>query len=579
MRRILIFIAFFVSIVSLISCGGSSSSSAPGGVNPGFPSDIQLLPLQYIAQTNSDIFFKARVLDGNGNPVSNVPVTFTNVSPIGTINAASAADKGSVSKSSSTVANTNGLGYATIRVFSSTPGFVTVQSEVNAGTGHVRERKTVYFTTSFTLNLQPTLTLDVDAEGDGSWNEDNDFIMLQNTGDDFVLIRVTVRDRFGLLASGVTVTFGADIAYRVGSDPAAVCSDGSAVCEITFNTDTVTTDSAGQATVTLHAAPEILQSIRTLFNVTATADNGAAGIVTLFLEPVIIDTVSMSANPGQVEPGGTSDITAFVTTNLSGIAPDNTAVMFTTTCGSVTPFGLTTNGSAPATFTAPLAEGSCTITGTAGSQSGSVDVIVSAALSVLTATQTINGTTGGTATYTIFGGTPSYDIFTSNPLFPPVPTTVGASGGTFSVTVPAGTASTTVTYTVMDAAGATETATLVIIGPGALAITPDNYDLTDGLSPQTFIFQVTGGVPNYTVTSGSPGVVFNDNGAGGGTAGDGIINGTEGGVWILTTDGELFTATVPANAVPPLADTVVTLQVTDSGASAPVTATLTITAD
>lgn len=576
MRRILIFIAFFVSIVSLISCGGGeSSSSAPDGVNTGIPSDIQLLPLQYIAQTNSDLYFKARVLDGNGTPLSGVPVTFTNISPIGTLNALKADNTGTVSKFSTTVAITNGLGYATARVFSSTSGFVTVQSEVDAGAGYVRERKTVFFTTSDTFNLSPTLTLDVDAEGDGSWNDGDDFIMLQNTGDDFVQIRVTVRDRFGLLASGATVTFGADVAYKVGSDPAATCSDGSTNCEITFNTDTVTTDSSGEATVTLQASPETLKSIQTLFNVTATADNGAAGIVTLFLEPVTIASVFLSANPGVVLPDATSKITAFVTTNLSGIAPDNTAVMFTTTCGSVTPFGQTTDGSAPADFKAPSTEDTCTITGSASGVSGSVDVIVSAALAVLPSTQTIDGAAGGTATFTIYGGTPSYDISTSNPVFAPTPANVTASGGTFTVTVPAGTASATITYTIRDATGKTVTATLVIIGPGALDITPDDYPLTDGGSPQTFQFQVTGGVPNYTVTSGSPTVVFNDNGAGGGTAGDGIINGTEGGVWILTTDGELFTATVPANAVG--AATVVTLQVVDSGGSAPVTATLTIT--
>ena len=72
MRRILIFIAFLVSIASPIGCSNNSGSSGPSGVNPGFPSDIQLLPTQYIVQTNSDAFFKARVLDGNGRPIKTV---------------------------------------------------------------------------------------------------------------------------------------------------------------------------------------------------------------------------------------------------------------------------------------------------------------------------------------------------------------------------------------------------------------------------------------------------------------------------------------------------------------------------
>ncbi|MEF9427491.1 MAG: hypothetical protein L0956_10135, partial [Candidatus Mariimomonas ferrooxydans] len=82
-KKILLSIALFTIIVSLAGCGGSGSgsSSEPEGVNPGIPSVIQLLSTNSVAQTNADIQLKAKVLDGNGNPVKNETVTFTNLPP------------------------------------------------------------------------------------------------------------------------------------------------------------------------------------------------------------------------------------------------------------------------------------------------------------------------------------------------------------------------------------------------------------------------------------------------------------------------------------------------------------------
>ena len=99
--------------------------------------------------------------------------------------------------------------------------------------------------------------------------------------------------------------------------------------------------------------------------------------------------------------------------------------------------------------------GNATVTATIGNATNTVDILVASALAVAPPSQTVDGVPGGTATYIISNGIPPYTIATDNAGLPPVPTTVASSGGTFSVTVPAGTAATTATYTVKDAAGHT----------------------------------------------------------------------------------------------------------------------------
>lgn len=539
MRRILIFIAFLVSIVSLISCsGGSGSSSAPGGVNPGFPSDIQLLPTQYIVQTNSDVFFKARVLDGNGTPVSGVPVTFTNISPIGTINAAKAAKTGSVSKSGTTVANTNGLGYATARVFSSTPGFVTVQSEVNAGTGKVRDKKTIYFSTyDFSIPVpvepSPTLELAVDGEdADTTFDETEDFNLFETPDDDEVIVQATVLDGNGDPASSIVVTFGADSLE-------ASFPDGSSK----------TTDLAGKAQVRVKVAPE-LKNLYTNINITASATvNGdsASSMVTLFLPPIGIGNISLNASPSQVAPSGTSTISAYVTTSAGVAAPDGTTVNFTTTCGFVIPFSQTTGGVATSTFTAPSSFGTCTITGTTASVSGSVDVLVTTVtgINIIPATQTIDPNVTLSADYTVTGGTGTYTAYSANPTLVTVPATF--PGPTLTATVASvPTTDTTVTITVYDSVGASKTATLILdVSSEPLKVIPPAQTISNPVllpTPSSRTYTVTGGTGSYTAYSGNPGLV--------------------------TVTAGTFTGTLTATVVAvPSSDTTVTITIYDTAGS------------
>jgi hypothetical protein len=573
-KKFFIPVTFFTLILFMTSCGGSGggSSSTARGVNPGIPSIVKMSDVQNIVQTNSTAFFKVRILDGNGVPVPNEPVTFTNLSSIGTLNAVNAV----------TVAYTNDLGFATATVFSAEDGFVTVQAEVNSGAGQVRDRRTVFFT-SGSLALFPFMILDVDGDGDGIYNEPNDFILLEDATDNEVLVRATVFNRFGLTVSGIGVLFGADAAYRIGTDP--TCTDGTDDCEVVFPDGVQRiTNSSGQAFVRVRFEPNSLRSLQTLFNVLALADNGAFNLVTLFVDPIFINSVTLSADPSIVETDGTSTIAADVITNLNSPPPDGTTVNFVTTCGSVLPFGQTTDGRAEVDFTAPSTEGTCTVTGSVGGVSGSVNVIVSSTLSVLPSDQTVSGASTTTVTYTIAGGVAPYSVFSDDPTLLPSPSTVTFNGGTFSVTVPAGTPATTVTYTVRDSAGQEATATLNVEAAGVLAISPASVGITDGAASQNLIFQITGGVPapavpgpaGYSVSSSIPAMACND----GNSDGDCVDAGIDDGTWQVLNDGDTFTVTIPADAISGTGTEVVPVILTaQDSASGVATATINVTND
>jgi hypothetical protein len=293
------------------------------------------------------------------------------------------------------------------------------------------------------------------------------------------------------------------------------------------------------------------------------ADNGAFNLVTLFVDPIFISSVILSADPSIVETEGTSKIAADVITNLNTPPPDGTTVNFTTTCGSVLPFGQTTDGRAEADFTAPATEGTCFVTGSVGGVSGSVSVRVTTELTINPSTIGVDGSTGAVVPFTISGGIGSYTTTSSDPIN--AFNDNGAGGGTagdgikngteggiwtgssINVTVPVG-ASGSVTLNVQDSDGNTVSATITITAAGALAISPASVDITDACSFQTLIFQITGGIPGYTVSSSS--IAFNDDGAGGGTAGNGTMDGGEGGSWTVASDGDSFTVTLPADAIP-----------------------------
>jgi hypothetical protein len=528
MKKYLMLFLLVSIVFSMASCGGggAGSSSSPPGGDPNVAFYVKLRPSHIVAQTNTFIYFHARVINREGNPIPNIPVYFTNISPIGTFDV------------NPPVVNTDQYGYATVKLLSPTEGFATVQAEVNTGSGQVRERRTVFFSVS--MNLTPFMYLDVDGDDDGIYDEDSDYILFENSTDNQVLIRATVFNRFGQRAFGSVVTFGADWPYKIGSS--TTCSDGSSACEVTFpNGNTATTNSSGEAFVLVRVDPITIKNVTTILNITASADNGAANMVTLELLPVTIDTVTVSADPSVVEPEGTSTITAAVTLNTGGPAFDGTVVSFTTTCGSVTPFAQTTDGAAEATFTAPSTEDTCTITATAGGQSDTVEVIVTTALTVQPGAQSIVGATGGSAIFTIYGGLEPYTVTSNNPAIAYDSAAgdgvweVAASGDTFTVTVPAGTPSGSVTLTVRDFAGNTKDVTLTIAAAPAITIVPGSYSVSAGAGGP-FDFTITGGAPSYIVTSSNPSAVYDS------APGDGV--------WAVTASGDTFTANVSTTACP-----------------------------
>jgi len=560
-------IALLILSTFLINCGGGSGgSSSPGGEKPGVPEIVQVLPSHYIAQTNSAILVRAKILNGNGGPVKNLPVTFTNISPIGTLMNINDAPLGN-----KTVVKTNDSGMATIKVKATTSGFVTIQAEVNKGVGIVRDRKTMYFSSS--LSSSPFMYLDADADSDSTYNEPSDYTLFENNNasDNQVLMRATVYSKFGQRVFGSTVRFGADFPYKVGSS--TTCSDGTTSCSVTFpDGNSKITDSSGEASVRVQVDP-VVRNITTILNITAVADNGAANVYSLFLEPIIINSVTVTANPSSVAPSGTSTISAVVRLNTGSPAPDNTAVAFVAECGTVTPFAQTTGGIATATFTAPPtvpAPPTCKVTATSAGVNNFANITISSALTVLPATQTLNGPSGGAVSYIISGGIAPYTVTSSDPFSACnstdadcsdaedyVPWTVTASGGIFTVTVPVNTAAKSITLSVRDLVGATASATLAIGGGGALSVQPGTVTVNGDTPPAGgVIFTIFGGVPPYDVFPNNADIIF-------------IPDPTR-----VTGSGGTFKVTVPASTP---AKTIIYTVRDSAAAAATTTGTLTIT--
>jgi hypothetical protein len=574
MKKIMLFLLIAALALGGFSCGGggASSGNTPSGEPSGVPFSIQLTPSHSTAQTNSFIILRAKVLDGNGVPVASVPVTFTNLSEtFGVISSALRAIGVSQPRAvlSAKVVYTDGNGIATVFVSSTVSGFATIQAEVNTGVGIVRDKKIVMFSDLFNLPSYaavPQLYLDVDTSSSFSTpDEPNDFILFKTPGDTQRYIRATVL--YDASVNGKIITFGSDstdLTFSSGS--------------VSGQEIDVVADNNGQATVLATVNPSALSDTTHPINVTATAADGASSVIPLFLEPVVIDgsSSSLSAFPTTVAVGKTSTLTATVKINTGGFAPDGTAVDFTATCGTVDAFAQTTSGIATAIFTAPATipvGGTCTVTGKVASATiGSVNISIVAGLAVQPGSQTVSGVLGGSKTYTITGGFAPYTVTSSDPAILPSPSSVPASGGTFTVTVPAGTTAETVAYTVTDSGGSSVAADLVITGPTSLQISPPSVTVVSGALPQTLTFTISGS-PNtpYITTSSDPTKAFNDDGEGGGTAGNGIRDGLEGGIWNSSTPFSTITVAIPANVT---AGTV-TLNVFDSiGGTASATITL-----
>lgn len=453
MRKAVLLLTLLLLSLGVSSCGGGGSGlNSPVGENPGVPSLVLLTPSQNVAQTNATITLSAMVLDGNGAPLPGIVVTFTKLSAIGTL-------------STTLPVTTNSIGIANVNVYSSAPGFATVAASVGAGAGFIRDKRSIFFTTSDSTNglaFTPiAVVVDVDGNNNGIYNEASDLKVCEAAGDNVVKVRATVFVN-GVREPGIPVNFttDADALASFPNTPFGTDNDADGDKDI----DLVTTNSQGEAftELTTNCVVQNNERIINVYGYTNTlyvpAFNGyfsGLGAIPLFLQPVTVTGITVTATPSTVLASGKSTIAATVNTSIGPIS--GIAVSFTTDCGTVDPTVKQTdiNGVATTTFTAPATLGICTVTAKVGNVTGTAPVTVGTALSVQPSTATI--TVGASPTFTIFGGTPPYSVFSSNTT---VATVTYAGGGTFTVT---GVASGTATITVRDAVGATATVAVTVV--------------------------------------------------------------------------------------------------------------------
>jgi uncharacterized repeat protein (TIGR01451 family) len=164
------------------------------------------------------------------------------------------------------------------------------------------------------------------------------------------LLTATVTDQFGNLVDSEIVTFATDLGSVLSP-------------QVTVNgvaTSLVSSTVTGIAHIT--AKSETVQDTAVV-----TFTSGAAYTVTLQANPtsLIADGVS------------TSVITATITDQFGNLVADWTRVDLTATLGSVSTPHVTVNGQAVATFTAGSVPGTATVTATADSRSGSINLTLS----------------------------------------------------------------------------------------------------------------------------------------------------------------------------------------------------------
>ncbi|MCX8026588.1 MAG: Ig-like domain-containing protein, partial [Thermodesulfovibrionales bacterium] len=488
-----VFCLFVLCFIAGCGGGGFGTADTPPGVNPGQVSLLKLMPDRNVAQTGSFAFFHARVLDGNGMPIAGKNVNFTNISVGATLSATSA------------VTDKDGIAKVSVRMTHS--GYATVIAEVEG----FRDKRSLLFTTLNSIRgfaLNPILVLlDADRNLNGIYNEADDFRVCQAPNTNVVRVRATAYV-MGVRTGGLRVGISSDY-------PSLVTFPNTPLFDGTTNTYYLTTNSQGEATVDVTVNCQ-LQPNELLFNIFAITDayyvedfdksfRGTGGM-SLFLQPVTITGINLTADPSTAIVNGISNIRAVVNTSI-GPAPDNTAVQLYTTCGTITPTpAMTLNGVATAVFTAPSyipQGGICSVVAKVGNQTATVNITITGQLRVDPSTLTINGTTGGTATFTVSGGIPGYRIYSNNAAFAPNPTTLNTSGSSFTVTVPANTSAQTVTFTILDSQSNSVTATLNITATGEsqLTISPISVTIAPG---ESATFVISGGTAPYTLTSSRP---------------------------------------------------------------------------
>lgn len=278
-------------------------------------------------------------------------------------------------------------------------------------------------------------------------------------------------------------------------------------------------------------------------SLTVTDALGRAATATVTINPAVLlpTSITITGNPNCAASGATlcsgQDGSASVTaTGANGVPLAGRAIRFDVVQGDYT---ISPPGQAPATsftvttdqngvaavrllvaVTAPTQIATIRATDIASGESivGQFTIAQytngSATLTVLpTGTTTFTGpdaatcSTGGQASFYIFGGTPPYTVATN---FPQAITIKGApvlkSGAGFTITT-TGVCVTNLNFIITDASGRVATSPTVdnVVGtaaapPTGLAVQPPSYDLTaSSCTGKTATFIVTGGTPPYSV--------------------------------------------------------------------------------
>ncbi|MES0335625.1 MAG: hypothetical protein SFH39_04610 [Candidatus Magnetobacterium sp. LHC-1] len=555
--------------MSAVSCGGGGGSSGNDYTPPqptvGVPHDIMLSTDKTVGQSNAPIYMTALITDANGRPVKNTEVTFTKTSTAGNISPSLinefAAKDVAVYK-----VQTDIYGRASIKVNSTASGYVTVEAYTGGG---LMARRSVLFTSSGTIVNQFTpisVVLDIDGNNNGTYNEKDDYKVCQSKIDQIIKVKATVYFK-GEKTAGIGLFIGTDLSnlvdfynniygiYSVSSTTGVKtlmgCDyNGSGTIDATneyncytthtnttgvpsywFSEDRVYTNSSGEAKTEFRISCQNISQER-LLSVLATTDSYSfpefsptgrqfygTGSTTLFIEPIVVSSVTVTANPTEVATGQTSYITATVNTTLGdATAPDGTFVQFYADCKDSTATALSsfnpqtaqiTNGKATTIFTAPTEiptgdAGQCTIEARVGAVSGFVALTVNRALEVTPVSQTIsNPKVGDTATFNVVGGAKPYSVRSGNPAV-----SVAISGSQITATVASlpNDDTTNVSITVTDAKHMEVTVTLVLASD-PLSITPNLQTLISPPVGTSVTYTVRGGRRPYTAFSGDPQLV------------------------------------------------------------------------
>ncbi|KJR43299.1 secreted protein containing Bacterial Ig-like, group 1 domain protein [Candidatus Magnetoovum chiemensis] len=539
-----------ISVFLLNNCaagGGTSGSDyTPPATNPNAPFSIKLSVDKTVGQTNVPLYFTAQVLDADGRAIEGTPVTFMNTTNIGSLLSVSPITKENTTKENSvSEALTDQYGKAKIEVVSTTPGYVSIEAYAGGG---LMEKRTVYFSSSGGSTLSPLyINIEIDSNDNGEYDELDDYKICQNVDDTEINLRITAYYK-GEPISGIDVFTYTDLGYLVEfTDNIYAQYDSTGLlqgcdyygdgnlqsCDYNFNgvvaEDMIITDEFGKGYTIFKINCALVQLQKTL-NIYATTPAYlfeefpnlyfyGSGATSVFLQPVEVTDVNVTAEPDTLSVSQTSYIEISVDTNLGpATAPDGTIVNISADCkdsddmtftDALTTL-ITENGKVSTIFTTPSVppiDNKCTLTAEAGGVKGYKEINISSPLLVVPTNLTIDPTEETTTSFVITGGTAPYTATSNRPDLVNLSVSNSATSSVLTVTLlSTPNESTDVTITIEDAKHSIEVVILTIeITP--YTINPTSLSFSDPLVGDTQQISVSGGVAPYEVESSNPSIV------------------------------------------------------------------------